>query len=121
MPRLYMLGKSAYERLLARREKTKTGCWEFTGCLTSSGYGQVRDKGKALYAHRVSYEHHFGDIGDMSVCHKCDNPKCFNPEHLFLATHKDNMRDMQAKGRNKGIKLMNGKNSRWESVRATAL
>ena len=52
-------------------------------------------------AHRVSYMLNYGEIpGGMEVCHKCDNPRCINPEHLFIGTRKDNIADREAKGRN---------------------
>lgn len=87
-----------------RVSKTKS-CWNWIGC--SGGYKNrygvfnLKINGKFLnrYCHRISYMIHKGDIGDKFVCHKCDNPKCVNPDHLFLGTHDDNMKDMVAKGR----------------------
>jgi len=80
----------------------RNSCWIWTG-TTPAGYGQIRGeppKYKKLRAHRVSYELHFGPIPkNKLVCHTCDNPKCVNPDHLFLGTSLDNNRDMVKKGR----------------------
>ena len=76
------------------------GCWNWSGKKHSSGYGMLYANGKKYYAHRVSYVIHIGDpVDDMHVLHKCDNPVCTNPKHLFLGTHKDNMLDRDRKGR----------------------
>ena len=83
----------------------ETGCWDWVACLTESGYGQFGFNGKRRKAHRVSYELHVGPIPEgegchkICVCHKCDNPKCVNPAHLFLGTYQDNVNDKIAKGR----------------------
>ena len=79
-------------------------CWPWTGTQNASlGYGQIGRGGMGAgmaYAHRVSYELANGAIPDgMCVLHRCDNPPCVNPAHLYLGTIADNNRDAKAKGR----------------------
>ncbi len=82
----------------------RKNCWEWQGKINESGYGcfqENMDK-KRIYlsAHRVSYEEYVGKISEgMCVLHRCDNPKCCNPEHLWLGTPQDNVKDRQNKGR----------------------
>ena len=77
----------------------KDGCWGWNGS-TLKGYGRFNYRDKSILATRGSWLIHFGDIPDgLYVLHKCDNPICSNPEHLFLGTAKDNMQDKIQKGR----------------------
>jgi hypothetical protein len=80
--------------------KDDHGCWVWTGARTRAGYGTLGVDGSTRYTHRLCYEEFVGPIPDgMRACHRCDNPPCCNPEHLFLGTDQDNMDDMWAKGR----------------------
>lgn len=79
-----------------------TQCWEWQGARTPVGYGRVNSggRGQTLVSSRASWELTYGAIPvGMQVCHRCDNPPCVNPAHLFLGTDLDNRRDMMAKGR----------------------
>jgi hypothetical protein len=75
-------------------------CWNWTGAVNNKGYGQFHLKGKTVLAHRVSFEDFNGPIKEgMWVLHRCDNPRCVNPNHLFLGDASTNMQDCAAKGR----------------------
>jgi hypothetical protein len=77
----------------------KDGCWEWRGNLDAKGYGRFGVDYRIVAAHRFSYKISKGEPGKLYVCHKCDNPCCVRPDHLFLGTYDDNMRDMREKGR----------------------
>jgi hypothetical protein len=79
----------------------KKGCWEIMCRLDKHGYGVIGvGKFKKYLAHRLSYEVFVGEIPkDIFVCHTCDNPRCINPDHLFLGTAYDNAQDAKNKGR----------------------
>lgn len=75
-------------------------CWPWIGATLESGCGQIRIAGKNYLASRLSIFIHSGkDPAPLFACHKCDNPNCVNPAHLFTGTHSDNMNDMVAKCR----------------------
>lgn len=78
----------------------RTRCWEWIGCRNKDGYGITYETYKNVSASRVSYKIHNGPIPNgMCVLHHCDNPGCVNPEHLFIGTQQDNVKDMDQKGR----------------------
>ena len=78
----------------------KEDCWVWLGYKLPAGYGQFYVKGKTVLAHRWAYFEKNGCFDySLFVCHKCDNPSCVNPSHLFLCTNSDNMKDCGKKGR----------------------
>jgi hypothetical protein len=88
------------------RTNPETGCREWLAGKSGNGYGRVRVCGVRTQAHRAAYELFVGPIpAGLYVCHRCDNRACINPDHLFLGTQKDNVRDMDAKGRGRRPRL----------------
>lgn len=85
-----------------------SSCWIWKGRKRKTGYGRFFTKGREVLAHRVAYLIAFGrDPGAMHVCHRCDNPSCVRPDHLFLGTTQDNSRD----------RLIKGRSHRWDGSR----
>jgi hypothetical protein len=86
-------------------------CWIWTGSKTGEGYGSLRVGARTVGTHRFSWVIENGSIPKgLSVLHRCDNPSCVRPSHLFLGTQKDNMQDCMAKGRgNKARGMKHGK------------
>lgn len=90
---------SAEQRFWACVAKSD-GCWVWTGYRDKDGYGRIGVNDKRIGAHQFSYSLHCGQIPTgMCVCHRCDNPACVRPDHLFLGTVLDNNKDRTQKGR----------------------
>jgi hypothetical protein len=71
-----------------------TDCWEWLGARLRAGYGVKRHNGERWLVHRLSYTLTYGPVPDgLQVLHRCDNPGCFNPEHLEVGSQSKNMRD----------------------------
>ena len=94
------------ERVLRDVSVRESGCWIWKGAANDQGYGQIKvggRKGTVLYVHRIMAGAEPGE----EVLHTCDTPRCVNPEHLRLGTHRDNIRDMIAKGRGTSFDAIN--------------
>jgi HNH endonuclease len=99
-------GTDADRLKLKTRVNEQTGCWEWAASLNTNGYGQFRFNGTTEQAHRAAWVIFRGPIpkadsayGTLNVLHKCDNPLCVNPDHLFLGDQSDNAKDAVSKGR----------------------
>lgn len=82
------------------RNKNNSGCWMWPGHTDKDGYGRTKFNGKTTVAHRAVYRFVCGEIPPGKyLCHKCDNPPCCRPDHLFVGTQKENCADAKAKDR----------------------
>ena len=86
------------DRYWAKVKKTE-GCWLWTGAKNPHGYGKLRVAGRYIDAHRLSYAAHYDEPGNQQVLHRCDTPSCVRPDHLFLGSQADNIRDKVEKDR----------------------
>lgn len=102
--------KTFKERFTEKVAKSKS-CWIWIGASDGKGYGITTNNKQRIFAHRASYMLFVGKIPKgLFVLHKCDNPPCVNPSHLFVGTQLDNMRDAVRKGRHKNNPLKGSKN-----------
>ena len=105
---LFTKTKTDEERFWSKVKKSIL-CWEWQATTMGSGHGAFYFRGKMWYAHRVSWVLEHGEIeSGLCVLHRCDNAICVNPSHLFLGTYKDNIADMDRKGR----RALNERNGR---------
>jgi HNH endonuclease len=112
-PQCFDVDQPLAVRFTNRYRVTSSGCWEWTGTRKTSGYGIAFAGAPERRAHRLSWLLAHGPIPQgMSVLHKCDNPPCVNPEHLFLGDHAVNAQDYVDKGLMRHVNRRDG-HGRW--------
>ncbi len=111
-----LVKRSLAHRLWSRVARGKPGaCWVWSGARDPFGYGRIGLTGsrRSTLTHRAAWMVAYGDIPDgQCVCHRCDNPPCCNPGHLFLGSRDDNNKDAKAKGRMRGPYLKGERHGR---------
>jgi len=104
-PALSQIQEARSERFWNKVEFTLTGCWLWTGGITSKGYGNFGPQlGVNIRAHRFAFSDFYGVElpEDIKILHTCDVRRCVNPEHHWVGSSKDNTQDMLSKGRDRG-------------------
>ncbi len=88
------------KKIFSLKSEDSNGCWNWLGAKNNKGYGYIRFRNTSLSSHRASFAAFRERLTNgLFACHRCDNPSCVNPEHLFSGTRKDNSEDMVIKGR----------------------
>lgn len=93
--------KTLKERIAEKTAVLSDGCWKWTGAKNGNGYGQIWFRGRLWLTHRLVLQEKLGRdlLSDECALHRCDNPSCVNPAHIWIGTKGDNSKDMAAKGR----------------------
>ena len=114
----HWIGVTAEDRFWACIEfEPNSGCWLWSASLRNGGYGQFWVNGRAVLAHRFSWELHKGKIPEGKIVrHRCDTAACTNPSHLEIGTHQDNADDMVSRGRSLHLPGELGHNSKLSAV-----
>lgn len=89
----------AKAKLASSCSESTNGCLQWNGNLSFKGYGEISVRSYPIGCHRIMHQLFIGPVGEMHVLHRCDNPKCINPDHLWLGTNEDNHLDKMKKGR----------------------
>jgi hypothetical protein len=114
--------RTPHERFMCKvNQLPGDGCWEWTACRNSKGYGQFWDGTRVLLAHWFLLDAY--PPKGLDACHKCDNRVCVRPNHIFIGTRSDNMMDCSVKGRmSKTAHLaMQGKRKVWHKGEANVI
>lgn len=106
------------ESIMRQVHKTESGCWDWQGCKTRSGHGQIRWRGKVVSVHRLAYElvNNVHLDSTVVVCHVCDRASCVRPSHLTAGSHQANRADCVAKGRHARGETHGKAKLTWEKV-----